>query len=81
MLAKRIYISSFFLATNFIVDKVQQCTIKSFIEVCRALYLLQTQKKKNCRNKALSWVIAGKLSQVEQHHKHNFYILVHCVEN
>jgi len=53
-----------FLATSFTVDKVRQCTIK---KLCRSLRLIQAPQK----NRKLSnlVVIAGKLSQVEQHHK------------
>jgi len=53
------------LKLNFWVYKVRQCTIKRFVEVCRALHN-SSQKIQNCRT--LSWLIVSKLSQVGLHH-------------
>jgi len=60
----------FFLAASFTIDKVRYCTIKKF---CRSLHLIQAKKIYiyNCR--ILLWLIAGKLSQVVQHHYTDLY--------
>jgi len=39
---------------------------KKFVEVCRALHLIQAKKIQNYLN---LWLIKGKLLQVGQHHK------------
>jgi len=49
---KRIHISAFFSRQNFIVDKVQQCTIKKF---CRALHLIQAKKITKLSNLVLDF--------------------------
>jgi len=43
--------------------------LKSFVKICHTLHLIQAKEIQNCQT--LSWLIAGKLSQVGQHHMGN----------